>query len=135
MNDLSGIWLSDRGPALRVLPAIGTRRATGLIGRPPLSYGEALLFTRCRSVHGMFMRRRVAVIFLDDGLYVRRTAVLRPWRIVFCKQAVHVLEMRDGECERLGLQAGDRFFASPSERRRARTNGRAAAATFVKEKI
>lgn len=157
MNELSGIWLcerrsdrlgvrpgvrpgvrasdraSDRSPALRVFSATGPRRVTGLIGRPPQESGEALLFARCRSVHGMFMSRRIDVIFLDSGLRVLRTAGLRPWRIVFCKQAAHVLELRDGACRQLGIATGDRFIVSPADRRRSHPRGRMSAAKFEKE--
>jgi uncharacterized membrane protein (UPF0127 family) len=106
----------------------------GLIGRPPLGFGEALLFTRCRSVHGIFMARRIDVVFLDDELRVIRTFGLRPWRIAFCKQAAHVLEMRDGECERLGLMTGVWFTASSSRRRWSPSNQQAATAALMKEK-
>ncbi len=118
---------------MRVLWATGPRRVTGLIGRAPQELGEALLFTRCRSVHGMFMSRRIDVVFLDSGMRVLRTARLRPWRIAFCKRAAHVLELRDGGCRRLGLAAGDRFIVLPTDRRRSCLRDRTTAANSKKE--
>lgn len=48
-------------------------------------------------------------VFVDDRLRVIDTRRLRPWRAVACRAAAHALELRAGECDRLGIREGDRL--------------------------
>lgn len=91
---------------------------------------QALLITRCPSVHGFFMRYAVDVIYLgrtgtgtgrDEARYtVTHTACLKPWRVSFGRSRVtvtaqgrqversaHALELPEGSIGRLQIQAGD----------------------------
>lgn len=92
--------------ALFLHRATGWARLRGLIGRPPPGPGAALMFFKCRSVHGWLMRYPIDVVFVDDAWRVMRVVRLRPWRAVSCRRAAHVLELRAGEAERLGLVPG-----------------------------
>jgi uncharacterized membrane protein (UPF0127 family) len=105
----SGIWRSDGGAVLAVERANAWQRLRGLIGRPPLPPASALLFTRCRSLHGLQMTHEIDAVFVDRRLRVLCVRRLRPWRVTGCLRAAHALELLAGECERLGIAAGDGF--------------------------
>lgn len=99
-------------PALRVFEAVTLRQRTvGFIGRREISPDEAMLFKRCSSIHTMFMRVPIDVVFLDaQRRVVRSVRSVRPWRpYVGCSGAAHVMEMRAGEVERRGISTGDRL--------------------------
>jgi uncharacterized membrane protein (UPF0127 family) len=62
------------------------------------------------SVHTAFMRFAIDVVFLDEELTVLKVARrLRPWRAVARWRAHSALELPAGECERLGIDVGDRL--------------------------
>jgi uncharacterized membrane protein (UPF0127 family) len=77
----------------------------GAAALEPLS---GLLLPRTRSVHTHFMRFPIDVVFLDSAQrVVRIVPSLRPWRAAAARSASCVLELRGGECARLGLREGD----------------------------
>lgn len=102
-------WRSYDGVELTVRRAGGPAKLRGLIGMPPPGPACALLLPGCRSVHGFGMAYAIDVLFLDDGLRVLRVAALRPARALICRDAACSMELRAGECDRLGIAAGDRF--------------------------
>ena len=86
-------------------------RARGLIGRPPLRPGEALVISKCQMVHMFFMRQSIDVIFCTvDWRVVGLKANLLPWRISqFYRDAFYVAELppqRIADCQ---LKIGDRL--------------------------
>ena len=84
-------------------------RMRGLLGRSGLPSGEGLLLRPAGSVHTAFMRFPIDVVFLDrEGAVVGIAPELRPWRAAGRRGARAVLELPAGECERRGLQTGDR---------------------------
>ena len=95
--------------ASRFLP-----RLRGLLARPPLRTEpviEALLITRCPSVHTLFMRYAIDVAYLDTcGTIVRCVDRLVPWRASFGgHRAAYALELPAGSLARLGVRPGDRL--------------------------
>jgi uncharacterized membrane protein (UPF0127 family) len=88
------------------------RRLRGLVGRPSLEQGEALLFERARQVHTFGMRFPIDVVFCDrDWLVVHVVAGLRPRRVTrFVREADRVVELPAGAAA--GLRRGDRLVAS-----------------------
>jgi uncharacterized protein len=83
-------------------------RFLGLMGAARLPPGSGLLLPRTSSVHTHFMRFPIDVVFLDsEWRIVSLVPALRPWRLAAAKMAASVLELADGECERLGLAEGD----------------------------
>jgi hypothetical protein len=61
------------------------------------------------NVHTAFMRFPIDVIFLDsDQVVIRLEKAVAPWRTVSCRGAREVVELAAGECERRGLEVGDR---------------------------
>lgn len=85
-------------------------RMRGLLGRRSLLPGEGLLLRPAGVVHTCFMRFAIDVVFLDrQGGVVGIAPELRPWRAAGRRGARAVLELPAGECERRGLQNGDRL--------------------------
>jgi len=86
-------------------------RFKGLMLRSALPEQEALLITRCNSVHSAFMRCAIDVVYLDENGYVLRCAEhLRPWRASFGgRGARHALELRAGSVERFGIRPRERL--------------------------
>ena len=89
-------------------------RLRGLLAHPPLRAEpvvEALLITRCPSVHTLFMRYAIDVAYLDTyGTIVHCVDRLAPWRISFgYRRAAHALELPAGSLARLGIRPGHRL--------------------------
>ena len=93
------------------------RRMRGLLGRKGLEPGDGLLLRPAWSIHTMFMRFPIDVVFVDHDLIVLRIAhSLRPFKTASCRGAREVVELSAGECERRGLEVGDRVaWASRTE--------------------
>jgi uncharacterized membrane protein (UPF0127 family) len=85
-------------------------RARGLLGRSEPRLGTALWIRPCRAVHTCGMRYPIDVAFVDDrGLVLDAHEGVRPFRVRVRRDAASVLELRSGECRRLGLRAGERL--------------------------
>lgn len=88
-------------------------RARGLMGRALLPRGAGLLIEPCSSVHMMFMRFPLDVVFLrregeSGGRVVGVRAGLRPWLgMAMCRGATSALEVPAGEAARQGIAVGD----------------------------
>ena len=89
-------------------------RLIGLIGRKNLPQGHGLLISPCNSVHMMFMRFPIDVVYLDENFCVKKIVHnLQTWTgISFCFGAKAVIEFAAGESERLNLKVGDKIFQS-----------------------
>jgi uncharacterized membrane protein (UPF0127 family) len=90
-------------------------RAVGLLGRKGLGEGQAIWIRPCRSVHTLFMRFPIDVVYLSsDGAVVKTSVRLRSFRFSAGGRRAHsVLELAPGSIERAGLQIGDRLEFSP----------------------
>jgi uncharacterized membrane protein (UPF0127 family) len=85
-------------------------RMRGLLGRRQLDDGEGILLRPASSVHTWFMLFPIDVVFLDRELAVLRVVPrLGPWRAVWRRGAVSVLELAAGECTARGVGVGDRL--------------------------
>lgn len=89
------------------------RRFLGLMGRKELAPSHALLILPCFSVHTCFMRFAIDAVFVkrqEDGesWRVEKAAQgLRPWLgVSVCGTADAVIELRQGEAERIGMTPG-----------------------------
>ena len=104
--------LYDRsGNATRVAHVARTsnafERLRGLLGRPAPAPDHGLLIDPCASVHMLFMRYAIDVVYLDrDFVVTRVVAGLRPWRLSAAPGSAMTLELRAGEADRLGLAPG-----------------------------
>lgn len=85
-------------------------RTRGLLGRPPLGAGEAMLIRKCGMVHTLGMRYPLDLAFLDRSGTVRKLVRgLAPARMAGSLAAIATLEMPPGTLDAIGLKAGDRI--------------------------
>jgi len=86
------------------------RRMWGLLGRRTLPSGQGIVLRPAWSIHTAFMRFPIDVVFVDPELVVMKIEEnLRSFKTASCRGAREVVELPAGECERRGLQAGDRI--------------------------
>lgn len=83
-------------------------RLRGLLARPPLTAGQALLIDPCPSVHTLGMRYALDLVFLGPDFHVlKQVSRLRPLRWAGCPGARATLELAPGTLATLGLNTGD----------------------------
>jgi uncharacterized protein len=89
-------------------------RFRGLLGRKELAEREGLLIRPASSVHTLFMRFPIDVVFLDrEDTVVKVVPALRPWRLAAARRAGRTLELGAGVCARAGLAVGERLVSCP----------------------
>ena len=82
-------------------------RLRGLLGRKELPAGEGILLRPCASVHTMFMRFPIDVVFCDGDLRVLAVAPAVPtWRMRGQRGAKVAIELAAGEAARRSLAVG-----------------------------
>ena len=86
-------------------------RMIGLLGRKELPGREALLIVPCNSIHTMFMRYPIDVLFINRDFFVLKTLEnFRPWRIYYCRNKVfQVVELKAGTIAKTGTAVGDKL--------------------------
>ncbi|MFT7722014.1 MAG: DUF192 domain-containing protein [Roseateles sp.] len=85
-------------------------RMRGLLGRPPLRRGQALLIDGCNMVHTVGMGYAIDIVFVDRAGSIRRIcAAVPPWRARSCLRARRVIELAAGEAARRGWAPGMRL--------------------------
>lgn len=90
-------------------------RFHGLMLRQALAPDQGLLITRCPSVHSLFMRFAIDVIYLDRSGLVTRCTPLQPWRASAGRSRLaghataHALELPAGSIQRLHIETGNRL--------------------------
>ena len=92
-------------------------RMRGLLGRKGLAPGEAIILRPGSSIHTLFMRFSLDVIFADrEGKVVKVSRDVKPFRLVMGLGARDVIEMEAGALNGVNLAVGDRltFEALPS---------------------
>jgi uncharacterized protein len=79
------------------------------MGRRRLSPGQGMVLRPAFAIHTHFMRFPIDVVFLDsDQVVIAIEKELKPWRTSSCRGAREVVELAAGECDRRGLEIGDR---------------------------
>ena len=92
------------------------QRLRGLMLRSPASLplGTGLLIAPCNSIHMMFMRFAIDVVYLaEDYTVVKTVKNVRPWLGIsacFKKGTWAVLELPIGSIAHYGLAVGKRFL-------------------------
>ena len=92
------------------------QRLRGLMLRSPASLplGTGLLIAPCNSIHMMFMRFAIDVVYLaEDYTVVKTVKNVRPWLGIsacFKKGTWAVLELPIGSIEHYGVAVGKRFM-------------------------
>ena len=84
-------------------------RMIGLIGRKSLGASEALVITRCHSIHMFFMRFPIDVVFIDEKeRVVGLVENIKPFQMsrIFWK-ANRAIELPVGTISKLGVKITD----------------------------
>lgn len=82
-------------------------RLGGLLARPRLRENQALVLAPCNSVHTLFMRYAIDVVFVDkQGHVLKLVEHLAPWRAAGCWRAHAAVELAAGHARAHGLSAG-----------------------------
>jgi uncharacterized protein len=89
----------------------------GLMGQTALPSGSGLLLTPCQSVHTMFMRFPIDVIFIDkNGKILHLIESMKPWRISkHLTKSRSVLELPAGTIAATATKLGDTVVITNSE--------------------
>jgi uncharacterized membrane protein (UPF0127 family) len=97
------------------------QRLQGLLFRPALQAHQALLITRCNSVHTCFMGYALDLAYLDaQGQVLGVVHNLKPWRLSWGPRGSRqVLEMRSGSLARLGMAPGQTLACVPARPEKA----------------
>ena len=87
-------------------------RLRGMLFRPPLEKGEAIIISPCQQIHTHFMNYALDVVFLDSDYKVCfMVNNMQPWKMTkFIKAASHVLELPTGSASMIKL--GDHIQVS-----------------------
>jgi uncharacterized protein len=86
------------------------QRLGGLLIRPRLAPGQALVLAPCSSVHTLFMRYAIDVVFVNRaGLVLKVVHQLGPWRAAWCWGACAAIELAAGQAQARGITAGGRI--------------------------
>lgn len=102
--------LGSRHFGLEIADGFWTR-FRGLMLRPPPDGEVGLLLARCASIHTAFMRYALDLAYLDRrGQVVACVHGVKPWRTSMGPRgALHTLEFKAGDLERLGIEPGLRI--------------------------
>jgi len=86
-------------------------RGRGLLGRGSLRAGEGIVLTPCSSVHMLFMRFSIDVVYLDKQDRVVKTVHnLRPFALSLGgRKAHHAVELPSGTLAETQTRAGDQL--------------------------
>ena len=86
-------------------------RLIGLMGRRHLSSGEGLWICPCQSIHTMWMRFTIDVLFLDkDRSVIHLAEKMKPFRISkHLSKACSAIELPAATVELTGTRLGDRL--------------------------
>ena len=77
---------------------------------------QAIILRPASSIHTMFMRFALDIIYLDrEDRVVKLVPNLVPFRLSAASGARTVIEMVGGATAQLGLEPGDRFILSPGD--------------------
>ena len=90
-------------------------RVVGLLGRRSLAEDEGLLLTPCTSIHTLFMRFPIDILYLNrEHAVVKVVKDLQPFRVSACLRGAHsILELPTGAIDASGTQVGDRLALAP----------------------
>lgn len=97
------------------LAGTGEKRRKGLLGRDSLLPGEGLWIAPCESVHTLFMRFAIDLVYLDRKHCVRKVrSSVGAWRVSACFSAHSVLELPAGTVKATRTERGDSVEIGPA---------------------
>lgn len=84
-------------------------RTRGLLGRDGLPGRSGMVIEHCSSIHTVFMRFSIDVVFLSrDGNVLKVVDELAPWRAAWAWFAARAVELPAGLAREVGLCAGQK---------------------------
>ena len=86
-------------------------RLKGLMGKRDMLENDGLLIVPCNSVHSMFMRFPIDLLFLDRDLnIIKIIESFKPWKATPIFRGCHqVIELRAGVAAKKGVSANDKL--------------------------
>lgn len=97
-----------------ILALTRAERRRGLLGHDSLDRSAALVLSPCWSIHTMFMRFPIDVVFVGrEGRAVRIVKELAPWRIAVAPRAHAAIELPAGSVKARDVQVGDELCLVP----------------------
>ncbi|MCW8928695.1 MAG: DUF192 domain-containing protein [Gammaproteobacteria bacterium] len=85
-------------------------RMKGLLGSDQLDNNDGLIISPCNSVHTLFMKYSIDVIYLDkNGIVKKIVPQLKPWHFSFCLGGKTTLELASGMAEKINLRTGQQI--------------------------
>ena len=79
-------------------------RMKGLLGQTGLTDNQGLWITPCNSVHSLFMKFSLDLIWLDKNQQILRIdRNFKPWRFATCLKARSVIEVAAGTVDSIGI--------------------------------
>lgn len=99
------------GEAIEVADT-AVRRVKGLLGRECLEEGQGLLFKKCSSLHTLFMRFPIDIVFLDrDGKVLKLKKGVKPFKLVAAPlRSYYALELPESTIARSNTRGGDQLI-------------------------
>ena len=89
-------------------------RNRGLLGRSGIADGAVMIIAPCNAIHTFFMRFTIDVVFVDrQGIVLKLSRSVRPWRIRVAIGAFAALELAAGSLDRVEILKGDRLSVTP----------------------
>jgi hypothetical protein len=90
------------------------RRMLGLLGRSGLPLGGGMRFEPASSLHMLFMRFSIDVVYVDrEERVVKLVSDLEPWRFTAARGARSAYELPAGTISRVGVEVGDQLVLEP----------------------
>ncbi len=114
LNETKGTVVADR---VGVASSFWSR-FRGLMLKASLPRGEGLLIRPSSSIHTLFMRFPIDVVFLgSDGTVVKVSPSVRPYRATgVLRGGVSALELPAGTAAEAGVEPGDRLVFAGGDR-------------------
>ena len=92
------------------------KRMRGLLGRAGLTVDEGMRFEPASSLHMLFMRFAIDVIYVDrDERVVKLVRNFKPWRFSWARGARTAYELPVGTIDRSGVAMGDELELRPAD--------------------
>lgn len=80
-------------------------RLIGLLGKDKL-YNEGLLLVDCSSIHCLFMKITIDVVYLSKDMRVLYKETIKPWKVgKIVKETKHILELPENAAR--NIEIGD----------------------------
>lgn len=103
-NKTKGTYLAQNGHEATTF----FERLLGFMFRASIDKDEALIFRNVNSIHMLFMRFPIDVVYIDkDSRVIKIKHSLRPWRMSSCIHAKATIELPAKKARETATETGD----------------------------